>query len=57
MNYKRENKVYDIKVLDFTPDKDMFHNTTQNEGFYRQGFIGNGVFNIKRCSGIKFLNI
>ena len=32
-----------------TPD--AFYNSTKNAGYFKENYIGNGVFSLKKCSG------
>ena len=38
-------------MLDFSPANDVLHNSTENAGFFKENYIGDGVFSLKKCSG------
>ena len=48
---RKENEIYGIKVQDFSLSPDAFYNSTKNAGFFKENYIGNGVFSLKKCSG------
>ena len=54
MEYVKKSDVQGIETLEFHIPNNIFYNSTlnpDNEGFYKENYIGNGVFSQKRCTG------
>lgn len=60
LEYLRDNMFEGAKTLDFHLPKNIFFYSTlnpDNEGFCSNNCLGNGVLNISKCYGGKFLEI
>jgi hypothetical protein len=54
MEYKKKSDVQGIETLEFHIPNNIFYNSTlnpDNEGFYKDYYLGNGVLSVQKCRG------
>lgn len=59
MEYAKKSDVEGIETLEFHIPANIFFNSTlnpDNEGFFKENYLGNGVFSLQKCNGINKLD-
>lgn len=54
MTYLKDSEIDGVKVIEYHLPPNTFYNATLNPnniGFFKQDYIGNGVFSLKKCTG------
>jgi hypothetical protein len=54
MEYFREGQLNGVNTIEYHLPKNTFYNVTlnpDNEGFFKQNYIGNGLFDMRKCIG------